>query len=137
MYKIEKRDYGFRLTFGDVIDAEEMTRWLEESKTALPKQREKFTVFVDMRTLVPLAEGVQPIMTMGQMLYRQKGMERSVVILQNRATTMQFKRIALQSGIYDWERYIDASTTPNWDEVGLNWILKAIDPDQKPAKAPV
>jgi len=34
-------------------------------------------------------------------------MVRSVVILANTITKLQFKRIAQETGIYQWERYID------------------------------
>ncbi|MFH2056722.1 MAG: hypothetical protein ABIJ61_12245 [bacterium] len=130
MYKIEVRDFGFRLTFGDIISATEMHRWLQESFEALPEQSRPFAVFVDMRTLVPLDPDAQAIMRDGQRLYQQRGMTRSVVILNNPVTTVQFKRIAHESGIYEWERYIDASSTPDWEERGLDWILRAISPDQ-------
>jgi hypothetical protein len=57
-------------------------------------------------------------------------MERSVVILSNTVTTMQFKRIAQETGIYQWERYIDASKTQNWEGIGKKWLVNAIDPDK-------
>ena len=57
-------------------------------------------------------------------------MERSVVILDNVITTMQFKRIAQETGIYQWERYIDASSTGNWQKAGEDWIVKGIDMDK-------
>jgi hypothetical protein len=69
-------------------------------------------------------------MEKGQKLFKQKGMERSVVILNSAAITMQFKRIAKETGIYSWERYINAAQEPNWEKKGLSWIEKAVDPDK-------
>ncbi len=46
---------------------------------------------------------------------------------------MQFKRIAKETGIYEWERYINASATPNWEQAGADWLTKAADPDKTPA----
>lgn len=43
---------------------------------------------------------------------------------------MQFKRIAQETGIYQWERYIDSSTIKDWEEVGIDWLTKSIDPDK-------
>lgn len=51
MYKIEKKDYGFKLTFGGFIAEDEMKKWVEESKTALLTAPKSFGVIVDMRTL--------------------------------------------------------------------------------------
>ncbi len=129
MYKIEEKSYGVKLTFGDFINKDEMSMWLQESEKVMPRLPDKFGVFVDMRTLKPLPQDAQEEMEKGQKLYKQTGMVRSVVILNNSITTMQFKRIAKKTGIYEWERYIDASATSNWEEVGINWIVKAEDPD--------
>jgi len=130
MFKIDRENYGYKLTFSGTIKADEMEQWVEESKKELASQAGKFGVFVDMRNLKPLDESAQKKMEAGQKLYKQKGMERSVVVLDSALLTMQFKRIAKETGIYDWERYINAAVTPNWEEVGINWITKGVDPDK-------
>ena len=129
MYSIEKKKFGYRLTFGEVINAAEMKAWLDESKVVLQTSSDSFGVFVDMRTLVPLRRDAQPYMQEGQKLYRRCGMARSVVILDNAATTMQFRRIARETGIYEWERYIDASEVENWEEMGLAWRVDEKEPE--------
>lgn len=128
MYNIERKEYGYKLTFGDIITSAEMKAWLDESKVILQTSPESFGVFVDMRTLVPLRRDAQPYMQEGQKLYRKSGMLRSVVILDNAATTMQFRRIARDTGIADFERYIDADAVKNWEEAGLNWIENGVEP---------
>lgn len=130
MHKIEKKSYGYKLTFGDLISLDEMNAWVEDSRKALVGQSGKFGVFVDMRTLKPLAPEAQAAMVEGQKLYKEKGMERSVVILSNALLTMQFKRLAKDSGIYAWERYIDASASPDWEKKGEAWITAGTDPDK-------
>jgi hypothetical protein len=62
-------------------------------------------------------------------------MQRSVVILKDKITMMQFRGIAKETGIYEWERYIDASAVENWEQIGLDWILNAVDPDQRSSKS--
>jgi len=128
MYKIEKRPSGFLLTFG-VIEQDEMTRWRAESLDALKGAKAPFGVIIDMRTLQPLGPDAQGIMIEGQKAYMQAGMVRSCVILANAITTMQFKRLAKQSGIYAFERYIDADATPDWTKPAVDWVKDAIDPD--------
>lgn len=66
----------------------------------------------------------------GQKLFKQKGMTRSVVILNSPIVTVQFKRIAKETGIYNWERYLDASSTPDWEQKGRRWLTDGIDPDK-------
>ena len=57
-------------------------------------------------------------------------MVRSAVILSSPVIAAQFRRIGGETGIGQWERYIDASTEPDWEEVGMNWLLHAIEPDE-------
>ncbi len=130
MYNIEQRKYGIRLTFGGFIQKDEMDHWVADFIPVVDKQGGKYTVFVDMRTLKPLPPEAQESMEKGQKYALQKGMIRSVVILDNAVTTSQFKRIAKKTGIYEWERYIDATAEPNWEQIGLDWIVKSVDPDK-------
>ncbi|MCK5165408.1 MAG: hypothetical protein KAQ72_16935 [Desulfobacula sp.] len=130
MYKIEKKDYGYKLTFDGFIKGEEMKLWVDESKKILAGAPKEFGIFADMRTLKPLPTDAQPLMQEGQMSYKKKGMVRSVVILNNAVTKMQFQRIAKETGIYEWERYVDASAINDWEKVGIDWISKGIDPDK-------
>lgn len=129
MYRIEKKGWGYRLTFGGSIVAEEMAQWLEESRKILADQEEGFFVFVDMRTIIPLSRDSQIYIRDGQRLYRQRGMIRSVVIVSSPVVAAQFRRIAGETGIHKWERYIDASSTPDWEELGLGWLFNEVDPE--------
>jgi hypothetical protein len=130
MYKIEKKDNNiYKLTFNGFIDANEMKLWVEESKRALTMAPKEFGVFVDMRGLQPLSKDAQVYMQEGQRLYKKKGMIRSVVILGNALTTMQFRRIGKETGISQWERYINYSSTPDWEKLGMDWIIKGIEID--------
>jgi hypothetical protein len=63
-------------------------------------------------------------------MYRSRGMERSCVILQDAITTIQFMRLARQSGIFKYERYIDASMHRDWLAEARNWVSNAIAPAQ-------
>jgi len=129
MYSIEKTSYGFKLTFAGFIEADEMQKWQNEMESALPKNGLKFGILIDLRTLKPLPPDAQAIMVQGQASCKKAGMERSCVILENSTTTMQFKRLGKDSGIYEFERYIDAASTPAWESVAVKWISHAEDPD--------
>ncbi len=132
MYKIEKIGDVFYQTFGDFVSEQEMARWVDESEKTLANVKgQKFHVFADLRTLKPLPPAAGELMAKGQEMYRKAGMERSAVVLADAITAMQFQRIARQSGIYSYERYIDASATPMFKEVGLEWLLHGKDPDKK------
>ena len=117
MYKIEKTDLGFQLTFGGDMTEAELQTWYDESAEVLTGMLLPFGVIIDMRTLAPLPIGAQTVMIKGQAMYRSCGMQRSCVILEDAITTIQFMRLARQSGIFKYERYIDASVHKDWRQV--------------------
>jgi len=131
MYKIEKDNFGYRLTFKGFIKKDEMGEWVEESKKAVAGAPKEFGVLIDMRELKPLPEDSQKHMQEGQKIYKSKGMSRSAVVVNGAATKMQFKRIAKETGIYDWERYIDATAAADWEKAAVGWISSGVDPDKQ------
>ncbi len=131
MTNIEKKEFGFIITFGGSISVDEMESWVNDSKQALTPQNSPFGVIVDMRELSPLSPGAKDKMQEGQILYKEKGMNRSAVIVSQGFLATQFRMIAQQTGIYEWERYIDSANNPNWEEIAIDWIKKGKDPDNK------
>jgi hypothetical protein len=45
-------------------------------------------------------------------------------------TLVQFKRLAMTSGIYAYERYLDASTLPEWTDTAVAWVKDRVEPDK-------
>lgn len=103
---------------------------MKETEKHLAGPRKPFGVVVDMRTLSPLPKDAQQSMEIGQKQFKIKGMQRSAVVLAYALTTAQFKRIAQESGIYQWERYFDAATTPDWERKATDWVQRGVDPDK-------
>ena len=130
MYKIEKTDLGFQLTFGGNMTEAELEAWYKETTWILTGMHHPFGVIIDMRTLAPLPAEAQKVMVKGQSMYRRCGMQRSCVILEDPITTIQFMRLAKQSGIFKYERYIDASVNQDWRQAAQNWVRDAVAPPQ-------
>ena len=129
MYTIEPAPYGLRLTFTGTISFGEIERWGRDIAVALSQLPKAFGVFVDMRGLVPLAPETHGALRQGQLYARHLGMQRSVVIVDSAEVAQQFERIARETRIYAYERYIDSLSEPNWEQMGVDWIVDAIDPD--------
>ncbi|MGA2376777.1 MAG: hypothetical protein ABSF72_14745 [Candidatus Sulfotelmatobacter sp.] len=128
MYKIDRTDLGFQLTFGGDMTEAEIHTWYQESARVLAGMCLPFGVIIDMRTLAPLPVGAQAMMIKGQAMYRSRGMQRSCVILDDPITTIQFMRLAKESGIFKYERYIDASVHEDWRKTARNWVRDAVSP---------
>ncbi len=127
MYRIEATKYGFKFTFSGFMPKAEMEQWVNEAKTACGAAKAPFGVLVDMRDLKPLPEDSQAVMTAAQAGVKAAGMQRSCVILSSKILTMQFERLAKESGIYAFERYIDATSTPDFEPVAVDWIANGVD----------
>ena len=131
MYKITAQKFGYLLTFSGFVDIEELADWYQESEEMLSERNgEPFGVVVDMRNITPLSVETRKIFQKGQQLYHNMGMQRSSVILTNAIALMQFKQVAKESGIYQWERYFDAELNPNWLKGALLWVQNGISSDR-------
>jgi len=131
MYKIQRTSYGYHIIFSGFIDAKELSCWVDESKDLLADSPNAFSVLIDMRELKPLPLEALLYMSNGQKLYKDRGMKRSAVVVSSSITKLQFKRMALDTGIYAWERYLDTQTNPDWESLSMDWLLKGVDPDKK------
>jgi len=129
MYIIEKTKFGFKFTFVDLINIEEMKEWVEALKRALLLAPPEFSVFLDVRMLKPLESECQECIRKAESLCKKLGMKRSAIIYNNTLIRNQFKWMAQESGVDEFERRIDASQVKNWENVGLNWVLEGVDPD--------
>lgn len=129
MYRVEPTSFGYRITFSGTMTLAEMKEWVQASRKALLAAPKDFGVFVDMRDLAPLAPETTAAMTEGQKLFLTSGMKRSVVIVRSATLAMQFRRLAKQSGIDAFERYINEGDRPDWRQAGEKWLVEAVDPD--------
>ena len=129
MYSIERTGYGYKITFAGFIRSDEMRSWVKESEGHLSRQSGSFGVVVDMRDLKPLAPDAQRHLQDGQRAYKAKGMLRSAVILNSPIITLQFKRMAAETGIGAWERYLDASKVADWEPKATAWVTAGTEPE--------
>ncbi|WP_285576950.1 hypothetical protein [Geothrix limicola] len=107
-----------------------MAAWVSASQAALAQAPKAFGVLVDMRGLKLLSDESRALMSEGQRHYKAAGMLRSAVILDSMLLTLQFKAIAKETGIYEWERYLSATTT-DFEKMALAWIVEGLDPDKR------
>jgi len=126
MYEIKKSKLGeylaYNLTFDGYMNPTEMQAWYDDAKHELVSSPKEFVVKVDMRHLSPLCPESQVIMQKGQTLYRDSGMARSAVLLNNDLLRYQFEQIARNSGIFKWERYYSNSDSGSGEAMN-DWLL--------------
>lgn len=125
----EKEEYGFYFGFHSPVTLEDALKWADDVRRLVPEHGRPFCVFADFRTCELLPPASKLVIGEMQRFCLENGMQRSVVILNDKITVMQMALVARTSGIYDGERYIDATTVPNWEQLGLDWLIKGIDPN--------
>ncbi|MCP4179715.1 MAG: hypothetical protein GY756_18300 [bacterium] len=62
-------------------------------------------------------------------MFRQKGMKRSVIILDNATAKKQYIKLAKDKGLDKFERYISSNDTPDWKKRAEKWLENGIEPD--------
>ncbi len=129
MIRIEQKPFGYKITFSGIISEKEVKDWHVESEKTLSEGPNDFSVLVDMRDMELLPVVCREQTYHGQKLYKRMGMNRSVVIVKDKLTSMQFRLIAQQTGIYADERYINASNNENWENDAINWLLNSVEPE--------
>ena len=104
MIKIEEQSFGYKIIFSGIITHQEVENWLDEAEQVLAKSQMHFSVFIDMQEMEILPVSCREEMYEGQKLFKRLGMDRSVVIVRDKLTAMQFRLIAQKTGIYSQER---------------------------------
>lgn len=124
----ESTPYGYRSTISDVLPEAEAKAWFEDVKRAVAG-RSNFGQLIDLRHQKPYGPETNAVIQEAMTYVRARGMQRSAVVLSSAVTALQIKRLAKETGMYAYERYIDASADPNWEQTALAWIERGVDPD--------
>lgn len=129
MISWHKKDRVFYFTFSSPITLNEVEKWRTEVIQAVSQMNEDVLVFADLRECELIPIECRSIIEEVQSSFRKNGMKRSVVIVGDTITTMQLRLVAIETGIREWERYIDSSVVSDWKQLGMDWLKHNIDPD--------
>jgi hypothetical protein len=127
MQRVTATNYGADIIFGGPLSREETVELLEELDRKLPRGRH-FGVLVDSRRSRAYSAVEQDAFKRGIQLCLERGMERSVVVVDHEIAALQAKRLAKETNTLAWTRYIDARRHQDWRRIAEDWLLHAIDP---------
>ncbi|RKG79886.1 hypothetical protein [Corallococcus terminator] len=127
-----RTEYGFRMNGSGYITPAEAKAWFEDlrMKVAVKKGR-AFGLLVDIRGQKANPPETQEIIKTAMGWLKQNGMARSTVVLDSTVARLMMVRMAKQSGVYEWERYIDASKDPDWEHKAIDWIVNGAEPSKE------
>lgn len=128
MYKIERKDYGVKITFAGFIQKDEMLAYKKEFKLMLDLLPEKFGIFSDIREMKPMPADSQKIFNANPELVTPR-LTRSATIVNSSVVKIQSKRLVKEWKVSDSKRYIDASITKDWEAKAIDWIKNGVEPE--------
>ena len=132
MHRIEETKYGYKLVLEGFLQRDEVDQLLADMKAKI-KPREKgqtFPLLLDMRKSNAFPSDAREILKQCLLFCKESGMQRNAVILASAIATLQARRIAKETGIDRWARYIDASSRPNdWEKIAVDWLTLGVEPD--------
>ncbi|NLC59081.1 MAG: hypothetical protein GX774_19780 [Armatimonadetes bacterium] len=137
MYRIELTTYGYKVTLAGSVSARALTAWVQESESLLAGQTGEFGVLFDVRQLKAIGFEEREVLRKARLLYREKGMRRSVVVGEGAALLQQLRQVAVDSRSAALERYLDALQVHDWGRHALGWLQNGIEPGSRALLPPV
>jgi len=129
----EQTSYGVRCTIVDPLTYEDAVEWLKETCRLAQAYRDKQVRFGQLMDLRGRSGRPQPeqqkLIAESMRFVRECGLTRSAVVVQDPVFALKIKQSAFETGMYEWERYLSAASTPDWERKAIAWIEKGIDPD--------
>lgn len=129
MINIDETSYGYKVTFEGFAQRDDVEKLSQRLGQILSNRNSAFSMIVDLRASRAIPAEAQEQLMQGINYCTQYGMERCAVVVSSAIAKIQAVRIAKETGIYDTTRYVDASTSPDWEKEALGWIRDAKDPE--------
>jgi len=122
MHRIDETTYGYRIAFDGFLQRDDAGALLADMKSTMRPRQGGFAVLVDMRHSRAFPAEAQEVLKQAILFCKETGMERNAVVLNSAIATLQARRLAKETGISGWVRYIDASSEPEWEGVAVDWL---------------
>jgi hypothetical protein len=128
MYRIEKTDYGFYITFSGRMSEAEAVQFKEEVENMLPSLAQSWSSIIDLRTWIPAEPKVLMFLEQVERFSRDHGLKRRAIIAHSPVIKSQASQLSFVSETNDLERFIDASKVENWEELAVGWAAHGVEP---------
>jgi hypothetical protein len=128
MHRVDETRYGYRVVFEGFLQQDDVGELLSNMKTTIRPRGNAFALLFDMRKSRAFPAEVRELLRQALHFCKEAGMERNAVVLSSAIATLQARRLARESGVEEWSRYIDASH-PDWEKIAVDWLVRAVEPE--------
>lgn len=122
MYKLEKTNFGIKMTVRGFLSEEEAKNWSRDAIKMLDDMPEQFNVLIDMRgfkvgSKVHVKAGIEI-----ENEFIRRGLQKSAVVFDSIFTLYQSKSMAKETGLE--EKYFDITKDPDSESKAIKWITQ-------------
>ena len=128
MHRVDETRYGYRVVFEGFLQQDDVGELLSNMKSTIRPRDSAFALLFDMRKSRAFPSEVRELLRQALHFCKEAGMERNAVVLSSAIATLQARRLARESGVEAWSRYIDASH-PDWEKIAVDWLVRAVEPE--------
>ncbi len=128
MYKLERKAFGYQVTFSGEVTIAEMEQIKMELAELLMTIIPPFSVLADIRETIPFKDEIKKMIGECQKMEKDASIQRRAVVLQSPVVMSQVKQMSFQTRTDDVERQINAFFTDDWEKIALDWIIDGIEP---------
>ena len=129
MYQIQETPYGLHVVFNGFLQKDEMSGWATEVRSMVNGRKGEFGALVDLRGAKAFPQDAQEVLFEAIEDLRNRGLHRQAVVVASPILKIQATRMAKHLGMHDIVRFLDASTLDNWEELGVDWAARGVDPE--------
>ena len=124
----EQAHYGFRVSARGPMRADGMWVWTEELRRQIDRRPPaSFDMLIDTRGLEWDEAGAELVVAPALDRLREAGLRRAAIVTEAAEPLLALRRLALQAGLYDAQRYFSTAQSPDWERWAVRWAAEGVD----------
>jgi hypothetical protein len=133
MYETTQTTYGYRMVFGEFIDADEMHEWARAVRGSLDGDLgARWHCLVDMRDLQAMSQSARTLMSEVKTECHDSGLDRVVTVVEDTTTRLEFQQMSRGTG-GTAERFIATSEQSAPMDAAEAWVTDGVEPPEADA----
>jgi hypothetical protein len=87
-----------------------------------------YSMLVDLRDAMPPDADDAALLKASQRRQKRGNLQRMAIVVASPVLKGSARQVSFDAGMDEYTRVIDATRTPNWEELALGWVVSATEP---------